>query len=119
MPEDFGDFEETTQESNDQTQQIQPGFARARLPRGNEKIGVIIQRLGGNRMEVRTTDGKTRNCRVPGRFKRSLWLRPRDTVMIEPWEGDDEKGDVIYKYSPSELTQLRKRGLLDSLKVEF
>lgn len=116
--DDFGDFEEVTTEPSENTD-VQPGFVRARLPRGKEKIGVIVQRLGGNRMEVRSTDGKTRNCRVPGRFKRKLWLRPKDTVLIEPWEDDDGKGDVIYKFSPPELTQLRKRGLLDNLNVEF
>lgn len=118
MENNFGDFEEI-KENSPSNEQMPQGFARARMPRGSEKIGVILQRLGGNRMEVLSTDGKTRNCRVPGRYKRKLWLRPKDTVLIEPWPDDDEKGEVIYKYSPTELTQLRKRGLLDSLKVEF
>lgn len=114
----FGDFEET-KENEENGQVSTPVNARARLPRGNEKIGLIKQRLGGNRMEVQTTDNKTWNCRVPGRFKRSMWLRPEDIVLIEPWEGDNEKADVIYKYTPSEVTQLKKRGFLNSLKREF
>jgi translation initiation factor 1A len=86
--------------------------ARVRIPRGNEKIGVVAQRYGGNRMEVQCTDGKTRNCRVPGRFKRSLWLRPRDVILVQVWPDDDEKGDIIFKYNPGAVNQLRKRGLL-------
>ena len=73
---------------------------RLKLPRGREVIGIITQRVGGVRMLVSCMDGKTRNCRVPGRLKRDLWLREGDIVIIEPWEFEgDEKGDVLYKYS--------------------
>ncbi len=117
---DYGEFEEITNDASTGEEPTGEGApARARLPRDRELIGVIVQRLGGNRMEVSTTDGKTRNCRVPGRFKRSLWLRPRDIVMIEPWPDDDAKGDVIYKYSSSAIIQLRKRGLLNTLPDQF
>lgn len=117
---DFGDFEEVKEENPNQPQsQELQGFTRVRMPRGKELIGVIVQRLGGNRMEVKTTDGKTRNCRVPGRYRRKLWLRPKDVVMIVPWDFEDSKGDVIYKYSSSEITQLNKKGIMASLKSEF
>jgi len=120
----FGDFEEikpdeskkpTTGQSEQEPQVPQ----RIRIPRNKELMGIIVQRLGGNRMDVKTTDGKTRNCRVPGRYRRRLWLRPRDIIIIIPWEYDDNKGDVIYKYPPVAVKQLRKKGLLDSLKEEF
>jgi len=70
-------------------------------------------------MEVLATDGKTRNCRVPGKYKRQLWLRPKDIVLIKLWEFDKDKGDIIYKYKPNEVTQLKKKGFLDSLTMEF
>ena len=117
MAEDFGDFEE--KETNIlQTENPSPE-TRVRLPRKRELIGVVLQRYGGNRMEILATDGKKRNCRVPGRFKRDFWLRPGDHVLIEPWEDDDEKGDIVFKYHSGAVNQLRKRGLLDSLKREF
>jgi|SRR3989338_2503445 len=93
--------------------------ARVRMPREGEAIGIISQRLGGSRMEVLCSDGKTRNCRVPGRYKRSLWLRPKDVVLVELWEHDKEKGDVIFKYNPAAVNQLRKRGLLADLQDKF
>ena len=92
---------------------------RVRTPRKGEVIGVVVQRFGGNRMEVQATDGKNRNCIVPGRFKKFLWLRPRDVVLITPWVDDDEKGDIIFKYSSSAVNQLRKKGILDSIKDSF
>lgn len=115
----FGDFEEIKEETQDSKVVEEQTPIRVRLPKDKELIGTITQRYGGNRMEVLTTDGKKRNCRVPGRYKRRLWLRPKDIIIIIPWEDDDSKGDVIYKYHKSSLTQLRKRGILDSLKSEF
>ncbi len=117
--EDYGDFEEVSENGEEAGQEENQVSTRFRVPRNNELIGVIVQRLGGNRMDVKTTDGKTRNCRVPGRYKRKLWLRPKDIVMIVPWEHDDSKGDVIYKYPPNAVHQLRKKGILDSLNDEF
>jgi len=92
---------------------------RARIPRGKEIIGIIEQRLGGNKMMVNCLDGKKRNCRVPGRLKRKLWLRPNDIVIIEPWELDSNKGDVIFKYRISQIEWLKRNGYLKTEKEEF
>lgn len=92
---------------------------RAKLPKGKEVIGIIEQRLGGNKMMVNCLDGKNRNCRVPGRLKRELWLRPNDVVIIEPWELDNEKGDVIFKYRPNQIAWLKKNGYLETETTEF
>lgn len=118
---DFGDFEEILDENAEETQEETPqeGFVRARMPRQGEVIGVIVQRYGGNRMEVRATDSKTRNCRVPGKYRRQLWLRPKDIILIKPWSFDDSKGDIIYKYRPNEITQLKKKNLLNNLESDF
>src|SRR4030042_3493481 len=94
-------------------QQPEEVVTRARLPRGKEVMGIIEQRLGGNKMLVSCLDGKTRNCRVPGRLKRALWLRPGDVVIIEPWELDSEKGDVIFKYRLNQVAWLRREGYLE------
>ncbi len=118
---DFGDFEEILDENAEETQEEtqQEGFVRARMPRHGEVIGVIVQRYGGNRMEVLATDKKTRNCRVPGKYRRQLWLRPKDIILIKPWSFDDAKGDIIYKYRPNEITQLKKKNLLNNLESDF
>lgn len=94
-------------------------ITRVRLPRKEEVIGIIEQRLGGNKMLVNCLDGKTRNCRVPGRLKRDLWLRPGDVVIIEPWELDKEKGDVIFKYKPNQVEWLKNKGYLKKDTLEF
>tara|TARA_Y100000310_G_C20661224_1_gene804904 strand:+ start:1038 stop:1412 length:375 start_codon:yes stop_codon:yes gene_type:complete len=121
--ENYGDFEEVKEEEKEGAgqapEQGDQAPVRVRMPKGREVIGVILQRFGGNRMEVNCTDGKTRNCRVPGRYKRRLWLRPRDVVLVVPWEDNDAKGDLIFKYHGSAISRLRKKGILDSIKDEF
>ena len=96
-----------------QRNQESEGVFRVRLPRVNEVIGILEQRLGANHMQIKCLDGKTRICRVPGRLKRKLWLRENDTVLVEPWEFQgNEKGDVIWKYRHAEIDWLRRKGFL-------
>ena len=96
---------------------IQSEIRRVKLPRGNQTLGILEERLGGSRMRVRCMDGKSRICRIPGRLKRSLWVRPGDVLLIEPWElGGDTKGDVIFKYKPIQVGFLRKKGYLKGLE---
>ncbi len=93
---------------------------RVPLPKGNQVIGILEQRYGANHMLVKCLDGKARNCRVPGRFKRKLWLREGDIVMVEPWElGGEERGDIILKYHPAQVEWLKKKGFLKVAELEF
>ena len=93
---------------------------RVKLPRGKEVIGIITQRVGAGRMLISCMDGKTRNCRVPGRLRRELWLREGDVVIVEPWEFDqDTKADILYKYSKAAIEKLKKDGLLKTAANEF
>jgi translation initiation factor 1A len=90
---------------------------RVRTPRNNEVLGILEQRFGGSRNKVRCFDGKSRVCRIPGKLKRRLWVRENDIVLVEPWEfGGDEKGDIIYKYRPAQVTLLKSKGYLDNLE---
>ena len=119
MENEFEEVKETEEEEKPLEETGEGVVARARMPKKGELIGVIMQRFGGNRMEIHATDGKKRNCRVPGRYKKFLWLRPKDIVLITPWPDDDSKGDIIFKYNSSAINQLRKKGLLTGLESDF
>lgn len=98
-------------------EKLQTEITRIKIPRGREVFGIIERRVGGSRMIARCLDGKTRNCRIPGRLKRSLWVREGDIVVIEPWEfGGDEKGDVVYKYTSNQVFWLKNKGYLKKLE---
>lgn len=98
-------------------QELQQEISRVKLPRETQSFGVVDQRLGASRMRVRCLDAKTRICRIPGRLKRKLWVREGDLVLVEPWEmGGDEKGDIIFKYRPSQIDWLKRKGYLKGLE---
>jgi len=95
------------------------GPVRVKLPNDKEVIGIIALRCGASRMQVSCMDGKTRNCRVPGRKRRGLWLREGDAIIVEPWEFDDDKGDVLFKYTENQVRKLKEMGRLNSESSEF
>ncbi len=122
MPEElnkFGNEEAGEQQSSQQ----QPGFqplGRVKIPRGREVLGKVETRAGANRMIIACFDGKQRNCRVPGRLKRRLWIRQGNIVLVEPWEFEgDKKGDILHTYTPAELQWLERRGFLKNISNEF
>lgn len=94
---------------------------RVRLPRGREVLGIVQRRLGASRMRILCLDGKERICRIPGRLRRSLWVRENDVVLVEPWELESDKsGDVVFKYkSKVEVNFLKKKGYLKDITGEF
>jgi translation initiation factor 1A len=84
---------------------------RVRLPRGRQVMGEIEQILGASRFRVSCKDGKTRLCRIPGKFRKRITVRTGDIVIVEPWEVEgDEKGDVVWIYNKTQMAWLRKRG---------
>lgn len=97
--------------------EIQQQIARIRLPRNNQVLGLVEQRLGGSRMRARCLDGKTRICRIPGRLKRTLWVREGDVIIIELWEfGGEKKGDIVYKYTKNQVQFLKTKGYLKKIE---
>ena len=95
-------------------------ITRVRTPRAGEVIGVVEQRVGGNRMIVKCFDDKERNCRIPGALRRRLWIRPGDTVILKPWEFDgDTRGDIIFKYTPAAIDWLKRKGFIKEISSEF
>jgi len=103
-----------------QRQEERSQIVRVKLPRENEVIGIIDQRVGANRMIVKCLDGKERNCRIPGARRRGLWIRPGDIVIVVPWEfNGDTRGDLIYKYTPAQVGVLKRKGFLKDVENEF
>jgi translation initiation factor 1A len=93
---------------------------RVRTPKNKEVIGIVEQRVGANRMIIKCFDGNERNCRIPGSLKRTLWIRPGDIVIVKPWEFQgNERGDIIFKYTPAAIEWLRKNNYLPEVTKEF
>jgi translation initiation factor 1A len=66
--------------------------------------------LGANRVTVRCADGVERTARIPGRMQKRVWIREDDLVIVDPWDWQDEKADIVHRYEQSEADQLRNDG---------
>ncbi|MBN2202921.1 MAG: translation initiation factor eIF-1A [Candidatus Aenigmarchaeota archaeon] len=92
---------------------------RVRTPKDDEIIGIVMALLGGGRMEVSCNDGNSRVCRIPGRMRRRLWLKPGNLVLIKPWIVQaDERADVIWKYSKAQALWLQRKGFLKKISLD-
>ncbi len=91
-------------------------IARIRIPKEGEVLGIVELMLGGDKMKVRCDDGKVRICRIPGRLRKKTWIRVDDLVLVQPWEAQkDERGDVIFKYTPTQANWLKRKGYIKSI----
>ena len=81
---------------------------------GEGEILCIVERmLGAEHLLARCVDGKTRLCRIPGRFKKRMWIREGDVILVVPWEFQgDRKADVVHRYLGDEVRQLVEKGYL-------
>lgn len=83
------------------------------LPGQGEVLGVVVQLLGYDRVLVKGTDGQTRICRIRGKMKRRVWIKEGDTVLIAPWDfQQDERGDVMWRYTRTQADWLRNHGYI-------
>ncbi len=75
-----------------------------------ELFGIADQLLGGSRLHVMCEDGKKRLARIPGRMKRRMWIREGDLVILNPWDFQDEKADIVWRYTKTQAQHLSRRG---------
>ena len=89
-------------------------YIRLKLPNKNknEMFAIADRLLGGSRIHVVCADGKSRLARIPGRMKRRQRVRAGDLVIIKPWDIQDEKADIIFRYRRTQSVILSRRNLL-------
>jgi translation initiation factor 1A len=80
------------------------------MPDDGEVFAEVTDMLGANRVTVRCADGVERTARIPGRMQKRVWIREDDLVIVDPWDWQDEKADIVHRYEQSEADQLRNEG---------
>ncbi len=68
------------------------------LPQQGELLGRVSKIQSGDHVMVKCTDGKIRLCRIRGKMKRRVWIREHDIVLVAPWDFDDDRADVLWRY---------------------
>jgi translation initiation factor 1A len=84
------------------------------LPQQGEVLGRVLKISGGNQVIVNCVDGKTRLCRIRGKMKRRMWIRERDIVLVAPWDFDNKRADILWRYIKDHADWLQNNGYLDN-----
>jgi len=92
--------------------------SRIRKPNREEEemFAIVDMKVGGPHLKVICEDGKERLARIPGRFRRRMWIRVGDIIICKLWQYEKNKCDVVYKYTPVEVEKLREKGYLKALE---
>lgn len=99
--------------AKDKEPSLEERIRSLRTPHNDEVFGVVESSMGSGHMEVRCKDGNTRVCRIPGRLHKRVWIREGDIVVIKPWQvQSDEKGDIVYRYTQTQVGWLKRAGIL-------
>lgn len=78
----------------------------------------VLKMLGNGRLEAYCFDGSKRLAHIRGKLRKKVWINQGDIILLSLRDYQDEKGDVILKYSADEARSLKAYGELpDSAKI--
>ena len=83
-------------------------------PKG-EMFAVAETFQGGSRLQVICEDGVRRMGRIPGKLRRRMWVRENDLLIVVPWSFQDSKADVKFRYTPTQTSNLKRRGKIPEI----
>lgn len=75
-----------------------------------QTYGMVTRALGDRRFHCICSDGKERQCKIRGKFRGRLFVQLHDILLISLREDEPDKADIIQKYRPEEVHELKKMG---------
>jgi translation initiation factor 1A len=83
-----------------------------------QEYAQILKMLGNGRCDCMCIDGVKRLCHIRGKMRKRVWVATGDIVLVSLRDFQDEKADIILKYSADEARNLKGYGELpDSVKI--
>lgn len=73
-----------------------------------EEYAQMTKMLGDRRIIVMLPDKSESMAIIPGKFKKRCWIKVGDVLIISKRDYQDNKLDVLYKYSDEETRTLAK-----------
>ncbi|KAI9795301.1 MAG: Translation initiation factor 1A [Candelina submexicana] len=83
-----------------------------------QEYAQVVKMLGNGRLEALCFDGEKRLAHIRGKLRKKVWINQGDIILLSLRDYQDEKGDVILKYSADEARSLKAYGELpESAKI--
>ena len=85
-----------------------------------EEYGVVKKVLGACRFSILCYDGRTRIGQLRAGIKRSVRIFNDDWILVglREYETDDEKCDILCKYSMQDIRKLKRDGVFEQINVD-
>lgn len=84
-------------------------------PTPDQQIVKVLSSRGNNLHEVETPDGSVFLASMPTKFRKNVWVKRGDFVLVEPIkEGDKVKGEMVRMLSPEHVKCFKKDGVWPS-----
>lgn len=81
-----------------------------------QDYGLVKKKMGDCRfMVILQTDAREIICHIRGKMRKREWVNEHDIVLVALRDFEENKADIIHKYSADDANVLRKQGVL-SLK---
>jgi len=77
-----------------------------------QEYAQVLQVLGNCRVKAFCFDGVARLCHVRGKFRKKVWINRDDIILVGLRSYQDDKADIIHKYTADEARKLKSVGEL-------
>ncbi|CAI7615895.1 Eukaryotic translation initiation factor eIF-1A subunit [Penicillium manginii] len=77
-----------------------------------QEYAQVVKMLGNGRLEALCFDGEKRLAHIRGKLRKKVWINQGDIILLSLRDYQDEKGDVIMKYTSDEARSLKAYGEL-------
>ena len=77
-----------------------------------EEYAQVTKMLGNGRLEAQCFDGQKRLAIIRGKLRKKVWIAQGDVILLSLRDFQNDKADVILKYTPDEARRLKAVGEL-------
>jgi len=77
-----------------------------------QEYAQVLTMLGNGRLKAACFDGTNRLCHIRGKLRKKVWVNQGDIVLVGLRDYQNDKADVILRYSADEARNLKAYGEL-------
>ncbi|XP_068681921.1 probable RNA-binding protein EIF1AD isoform X1 [Montipora foliosa] len=82
------------------------------VPDPNQQIVKVVSSRGNNLHEIETPDGNKFLVSMPSKFRKSVWIKRGDFVIVDPIkEGNKVCAEIVYILYGKQIKYLKNEGL--------
>lgn len=94
-----------TKENDDQRRELT-------FKEDGQEYAQVVKMLGNGRLEAMCFDNTRRLANIRGKMRKKVWINQGDIILLSLRDFQDDKGDVILKYTADEARALKSYGEL-------